>query len=65
MPPQITYAPGQMAKLKNCIFHSNAVVHCHNSTSCCLISSMFLTHDTLTLLYDFLNLVIHVLSLEL
>jgi len=28
-------------------FHSNAVLlHCLNSTSCCLISSIFLTYDS-------------------
>jgi len=47
-------------------FHSNAVlVHCQNSTCCCLISSVFLTHDSylrLSLLYDFLNLVINAFS---
>jgi len=49
MPPQITCASalrGKMGKHESCIFHSNAVlVHCLNSTSC-LISSMFLNHDS-------------------
>jgi len=49
MPHQITCAsalPGKTGKRKNCIFPSNAVlVHCLNSTSC-LISSIFLTHDS-------------------
>ena len=36
----------QNAELEKCIFHSYAVlVHCLNSTSC-LISSIFLTHDS-------------------
>ena len=42
-------------------FHSNAVLlHCQNSTSCCLISSTFLV--ILTLLYDSLNPVIDAFS---
>jgi len=36
-------------------------VHCQNSTSRCLISSVFLTHDSY-LMYDSLNLVINAFS---
>jgi len=47
---QITCASalhGRTGKHKNCIFQTNAVlVHCQNSTSRCLISSIFLTHDS-------------------
>jgi len=50
VPPQITCAsalPGKTGKHENCIFHSNAVlVHCQNSTSRCLMSSIFLTQDS-------------------
>ena len=65
MPPQITCAfalPNKTGKYENFIFHSNAIlVHCQNSTSRCLISSIFLTHDH-TPLYDSLNLVINAFS---
>jgi len=48
IPPQVTCAsalPGKTEKHKNRIFHSNAVsVHCQNSVSRSLISSVFLTH---------------------
>jgi len=54
MPPPITCAsalPGKMGKHENHIFHSNdALVHYLNSTSC-WNSSIFLTHDLLTLLW--------------
>ena len=50
VPPQITCAsalPWKTEKHGNHIFHSNAVsVHCENSTSRSLISSVFLTHDS-------------------
>jgi len=49
MPHQVTYSSalaGKTEKRKSCTFRSNAVlVHCLNSTSC-LISSIFLTHDS-------------------
>ena len=54
-----TLQNGETRKLH--FFHSDAVlVQCLNSSSC-LISSIFLTHDSyiLTLLYDSLNLVIN------
>ena len=39
--------PGKTGKQENRIFHLNAVsVHCQNSTSRSLISSVFLTHDS-------------------
>jgi len=49
MAPQITCASAHLAKQRNTKshFHSNAVlVHCLNSTSRCLISSIFSTHDS-------------------
>jgi len=49
MPPQMCASalPGKTGKHENCFFHSNDVlVHCQNSTSCCLISSVFLIHDS-------------------
>jgi len=58
-----TGLPGKTGKHENCI-HSNVVlVHCQNSTSRCLISSIFFdSRLILTLLYDSLNLVINALS---
>jgi len=50
MPPQIMCAsalPHKTGNTKIAFFHSNAVlVHCQNSTSRSLISSVFLTHDS-------------------
>jgi len=50
MPRQITYAsalPDKRRNTKIAFFHSNDVsVHCRNSTSRFLISSVFLTHDS-------------------
>jgi len=39
--------PSKTGEHENCIFHSNAILmHCQNSASRCLISSVFLTHDS-------------------
>jgi len=68
MPPQITCAsalPVKKGKHENCIFSLAVLVHCENSTSRCLISSVFLTHDWHSLLYKSLNLVINACSLGL
>jgi len=50
IPPQVTYAsalPGKTGNTKIAFFHWNGVsVHCQNSTSRSLISSVFLTHDS-------------------
>jgi len=43
-------------------FSLAVLVHCQNSTSRCLISSIFLTRDSLPLLYDSLSLVINAFS---
>jgi len=65
MPPQSNdlcfCATWQNRETRKLHFHSNALLlHCQNSTSCCLISSTFLV--ILTLLYDSLNLVIDAFS---
>jgi len=68
MPPQITCAsalPRKTGKHENRIFHSNAIsVHCQNSTSRSLISSVSLTHDSYSrcCTYDSLYLVVNVFS---
>jgi len=42
--------PDKTGKNENTIFHSNAaLVHCQNSTCCCLISSISLTHNSYSL----------------